>query len=377
MDFCLSLTWNLVYKAYLTTGISLLGALVNTFFICTFIKFLRNAAATSSQSGPKSQVHKYLLVKSINDDLQFILLLFSLLYYEERMQVNESYWMQVWYKWLYRYLEAVCEMSSGLLTITAALDVLLTILNRCEIFRKTCFFCAATLGAYLFAFSFNTYQIFRYQITSSQNETGFEILETEFVNTQLFSGLEIANGIFRDGLVIVVLTVENVLILHNFRRSMSNKKKLAFFSVTTLLKMKNSLTNRAKKSKPNNPKAQVAEELTEVTSTSNAKSKRPRLATVIAAKSAAVSKSERKTTLMIVVNGAIYIFGHLLGFVQACSLVPSTQPVSCMLGDIGKVMYYSTCIFPLLLFIRSNKVLWELGKSSLFACCPMRARKQS
>lgn len=322
-----------IISAYLVPSVSLVGIFVDSFLIYLFVKLVRNTKQNKNDS-----LYIYLLFKMIHDSISYICSLYMFLYYNNALNVKTSYFSQVWYIWLYYYVELINELCSGWLAIAATLDCLFTILNRFLFTKRRSFSLGFVLATFLLATLYNINIIFRFKIqlksftsssssNSSSNVTSesneFETTLSEFGRTRLSQEFVNTNFLIRDILDTAILFIANLAVLILFRIRMNNKLKM---TAKSMRRYQAESTN---------------EQTTEsVTPRSRSKSSNAR--------------ALRRTTWMVIVHSSIYIVGHLVGVIAYFNLIPDSTPC---LGLAGQLFYTTACVLSAINYFVFNNVL--------------------
>lgn len=164
-----------IINSYIIPAISVVGVVTNTWCIYAFVRILRNSRASIA-----SNMFKYLLLKSIQDDCQFLVQVFAPLYYCVTCSTYQTFSSQVWYIGFYYYVEATNELASGLYDLAATFDCLLAIGNQCRVFQSTFMFYTLSTVIFLFSALFYIFFLFDFRISPvidiTNNQTSYFIV---------------------------------------------------------------------------------------------------------------------------------------------------------------------------------------------------------
>jgi hypothetical protein len=127
---------------YIQTVMTYCGAGLN--FVCAliFIKIIKDEKRTAT-TARRSNLFKYLLVKSLIDCLFCVQNMPQVFYYRQDFTINESYGMQFWYLYCFYYLYPVMSTVSVWIEIAASVDCLFLVVTPTATFQwfttKKCF----------------------------------------------------------------------------------------------------------------------------------------------------------------------------------------------------------------------------------------------
>jgi hypothetical protein len=291
--------------------ISGLGIIFNTWCVAVFAMIARR-----KDNSPNSHMFKYLLLKAVHDDVQFLIQIFAPLYYCTGCLTYQTYASQVWYIWFYYYVECINELCSGFYEVAATLDCLLTINQKLECCKKNLVFYIVSVSVFAFAALFYTFFLFNFTIVKYtrvigdyQNKTTGVVNQTvqqfyvyeysEFSTSSANIILKRAHGVLRDVVTLVVLVILNVMIMLTVRQSVNSRRRL---------------TN-------NNTNA-----------------------------------SARNVTIMIVVIGCNYLCGHVTSFVKYLFLIDSPSPFRSCFTAISELLFYLSYLTPFFIYFAFNRV---------------------
>ena len=303
---------------YASAIASVVGIVTNTLCVIVF-------AMIGGRERNCGNMFKYLLLKALHDDLQFIFQVFSPLYLCQTCSSYLSYSIQVWYIWFYTYLESVNELCSGLFEIAATLDCLLLINRKMLWYQSRLSFILVITSLTLYSFILYIYRLFEYEIvklpssmTGAQRD--FYIYSyTAFAQTDLYKMFRIAHGLVRDVICLVLFFIFNFIILITVRSRMSDKRKL------------NQL--------PRNPLTL---------------SQLHHHSFVLAANIEKSERTEVKAAAMVVVVGVNYFFGHFIPLVYYCFMWKPSVFRTC-LAQIGLLPFYISYVTPFFIYAAFNR----------------------
>ncbi len=117
---------NLITKRYLAPVTAGLGIAINLFGSLVFYRMTKKIKM-------EGHMFKYLLVKTIDDLLQFVCQIFSPLYYCLFLNCdleNASYAGVIWYIWFFYYFDCSLEFASSCMEVMATFDFYCLIKNK-------------------------------------------------------------------------------------------------------------------------------------------------------------------------------------------------------------------------------------------------------
>ena len=347
----------LCYMVYpvVTLIFATVSLVINIFFGIVLVSFMRSSNRSSkySISNPRTQLYKYLLVKTISDAVLSLVQIPRFAYDNWLLadSIGKSYVMQVWYVGFYYYIEGICSMFSGLVSVTAAFDVYATITVSCKWFKRSLTFAIFVSSFLLFCLIFYVYFILEFEIIKLADGTGYEIGPSNFTQTKMFEVFQIMHGGIRDCVAVVLLMLIDLLILYHFKKSMASKKSLLPAGAEARPQMK--LPNLA-----------VALR-TPSSSLTNQNDHQPALPVSSTKKKESIAKADRNITRSFLINGVIFFLGHIFGFLNYCEVIPNNLPFDCVLIDLGELFYHVSCFVPVIVFIRTNKPIHRIAKALL------------
>jgi hypothetical protein len=161
---------SLVYP-YLYTIISFVGIITNLLSTINFVQMVLFIKL-------EGQMFKYLLVKSINDLIQFCFHIFSPVYYCGGCK--KTYWSIVWYLGFYQYGEGIVEFSSSWMEVFATLEFYCLLTNKIKFIQKKSFFLTILIVTHIYAITYYTpvfvfLQLYETPLNGSSLNEKFEI----------------------------------------------------------------------------------------------------------------------------------------------------------------------------------------------------------
>ena len=197
--------------------ISFLGIVFNLFTSIVFIQIMRNVHV-------RCQMFKYLLIKSLNDLMQFNFHLFSIVYYCPGCETSRSHAAIVWYIGFFYYGESVVELTSAWLEILATIDCYCFITSNCRFLNSKTLANVLILLLHICATFFYIYIFFSYEIVKENDSHKFVL--TKFSSSSMRRILGYLHTSLRDLLVLFLLAVLNLLIYRKSRINSRRKQKL-------------------------------------------------------------------------------------------------------------------------------------------------------
>lgn len=341
-----SLLYVLNYQ--LVPVLSGLGILTNTYCVIVFARIIY-------YERPTNHMFKYLLVKAIHDDVQFIIQVFAPLYTCTTCSTFLSYSSQVWYIYFFFYVESVNEFCSAYLEIFATFDCLITIRNKWPFFKRNIYFILVNLILLIYGFSYYIFYIFGFTIAKMSipvpeyDSTGnitygvkdvFVYEYTSFAYTKLAEGFRVWHSLSRDVITIFIFIFLDVLILITLRQSV--KKKLRILNHTGSGVATNS--NQADSS-----------------STKTSK-KRPILTARQTDRTTHAQQAERNFTMSIVISNLNFFIGHSPIFIHAIVLYNNPSEFKNCLAHITLFMFYLSYVTPFFIYFTTNRVFRNYAK---------------
>lgn len=225
IDECMKKKFIFITVYYVQNIINSAGIITNIICILTFYSILNK-----NKNIINNNVFRYLLLKSLISAIWFIIDLFSLIWYCENCTIRNSYFMQLWFIYLYYTVEDSIFLLVGLIDILAAFDCLITIRNKLNSFRTVKFFYILTSILLIFTFALETFNSMSFQITKSitiTNKTNVKISQTyKVVQKKKYSNhILLVQSFFKDFLVIILLFLFNLLIYYTIRRIARIRKR--------------------------------------------------------------------------------------------------------------------------------------------------------
>jgi hypothetical protein len=182
----------------------------------------------------RGQMFKHLMVAAIVELFYFINSVAIIGF--ECEGCGNSYAWQIWFNWIYYYLN-ICNMTaSNYFEVAAAFDCYIMITNKLKCFQTDKSFKIIVSIFLIFSFALNFYSILGFEMIKenvSINVNNFTIesiiyytIATSFFFTKTFGILNKFAIVSREILPIVFLIILNVLIMLTLRRVMKNKHQL-------------------------------------------------------------------------------------------------------------------------------------------------------
>jgi hypothetical protein len=317
-------------SSYIIPTISGVGIIANTWCVAVFAMIIY-------KERHNNHMFKYLLLKALHDDIQFLIQIFAPLYYCSTCSTYQTYASQIWYIWFYYYVECVNELCSGFYEVAAAFDCLININKKFECCKKNLYFYVISVAVFVFSAVYYIFFLYNFKITgyvrvidayfdanlnttvANQTREYFLYEYTEFASTDLSKVFSRGHGMLRDVITLVVLVILNGMILLTIKRSVQMKKNMTMSG--------------------GNAQQQAAVV------------KRPKHGSVRAAEEA-----QRNVTIMIVLIGINYFGGHFTSFVRYLFLVDKPSPFRSCFVAISEFLFYLSYVTPFFIYFGYNKV---------------------
>lgn len=233
--------------------VGLLGCILN---ILTLIIFLDKQF--------KENLYRFLRIESIYIIINLFITCLRPLYFCKSKWLSKYFATQLYYIYLLFYLASVLEMTALLTHVLATFDFYALISNikiKCLSFlEKKIIFKLNVVGTFLLSCLMYSYQLFMFDMVSYQilevdlNQTVinqriiYESKPNEFYNKSIFKkAIEMFVSIYRDGILLSVLIILNILIYFQVIKTLRNKKMLLNTNANNNQQILNSSssTNRA------------------------------------------------------------------------------------------------------------------------------------
>lgn len=253
------------------------------------------------------------------------------MYYCTTCSTYQSYSSQVWYIWFYYYVECINELCSGMYEVAATFDCLITISKRLACCKKQISFYLTSVTMFVFAASYYIFFLFNFAIVKKKAQLGsyfdaslnqtvnqtreFFVYEyTEFSYTDLNSSFKIAHGLMRDGVLLILSVMLNILLMFKLKKIMKKKIRISTVSLDG-----SKLTSRQS-------------------------------STLINAR-----RAHKNMAIMMIVSGLNYLIGHAPSFIKYCFMVTPSQFRSCF-TLVSLVLFYSSYATPFFIYVTFNKM---------------------
>lgn len=210
-----------IINIYIIPIITLIGVLTNILNVIIFIKIILN-----QKSKTQGFMYKYLLLKSIVDLCHSMLHIPAPIFYIKYASKAHSYLAQLWFTYFYNYGEFVAELFSIFLDIFATIDCYVYI-NKNEFIKKfknyITNFKLNTILAFIYSVVFYLYLIFEYRIIFCDGNYIAE--KTEFHYSTSMKVFKLIHTFLRDVVLLIILVISNILIFLSIKSSVHLKKK--------------------------------------------------------------------------------------------------------------------------------------------------------
>ena len=210
--------------------LSALGIIANLVSSLVFYQILK-------YSNVDGYMLKYLFVKSVDDLLQFIFHIFSVLYYCHKCELSRTYAGIVWYIGFFLYAESCVEFSSAWMEVLATFDCFCIITKQFSFVKSRAYSNTMILFVHVYSILFYLFWLFSFRIVPT-SYTFYEFQVTSFGRSTLVQYLKYFHTFSRDIVVFILLILFNVLIFLTFRKRKRAQANQAFISNTQRMRNK-------------------------------------------------------------------------------------------------------------------------------------------
>jgi hypothetical protein len=310
-DACPFVVADMIAMNYVVPGMTIFGIILNAFCVLVFTQILLKKRV-------EGHMFKYLLVKSLDDFIQFVFQIFSLMYYCDGCENTHSYGMNVWFIWFYYVGESILELASAWMEVLATFDCLLNISNKWSCFKSKFLSNLLIVIIHLIALFSQIYFSFEFNIvpngsksSESSNQTiYFSIKKTPFAYSIFATYLNYFHTISRDIIPFIILIFLDGLILKTFGKIMTRKKNLT-----------QNQNNNLNKNNSSNSR---------------------------------IEKAERNNIIMIILTGLNFLIGHYSSILFYINFPVSPQFWSCFY-DFNLVIFYLSYTTTFFFYLSFNK----------------------
>jgi hypothetical protein len=326
-----------VLNNYIVPAVSVLGVFTNTYCIVVFGLIIKH----EQQNG---HMFKYLLMKAVHDDIQFIIQSFSPLYYCTTCSTYNTYASQVWYIGFYFYVECVNELSSGFFEIAAAFDCWISIKGKLAYCKRQLVFYAVSAAISVYTVLFYIFFIFNFEIVrksrveGAQNVSYYVYEYTDFSRSETNVVFRFMHGFTRDAFALIAILLLNLLILLTMKKTIKKKRELNGHMTVNKADLA-VIPSRATFSTASSKTRNGGESKT----TNGSKSEE------------SASSAERNIKIMLVASGVNYFFGHVFMFVSYCVLIKPSVFRTCFF-NMTLVFFYASYMTPFFIYFACNKL---------------------
>jgi hypothetical protein len=236
---CFDQTIWIIINYYLLNIIPPVGAILNTFCIFVFLKILREE---SQRNNEKSNMFKYLLIKSICDCLYLICHCPYMIYRHRDGTANTSYIILIWYAYIYYYFCFIMQLVSAYCEIAAALDLILLINRKLDYLRSNFVFYLTISIIIVFSALFYTPFHLNIHIIKS-DQFGYSYTKK---NPGYFNVILMFHVILRDFVPMFLLVIINIFILFSLHKISKRRQTMIKLTAITMKTSRTSHLNKVK-----------------------------------------------------------------------------------------------------------------------------------
>lgn len=301
-----------IYHVYIEKLLNSVGLMFNLLNILVFSKLI-------ASKNVKSDMFKYLMIKSIFDAYYNFRNLIFIIYDCIHCSINENKYFLV-FLWIFViYFGFVAQLLSVCCEIGATYDRYQHISNKLKMFKRTSYKFNLSL-AFIFSLLFYLNKIFERTLTTRL--TGFNGTSDYYIlifnslgSSELALNIDFFQSLIKNGICVSLILILNILSLISIKKSMGNKRKMI-----------NKCNNRS-------------ENLTLKRNKSMAKLR--------------VAKTELKVTLMVLTTGILTVIGH--GFMFVYNLPFMIEYANFCLYSITNFLFYLSITFNFLIYFSFYK----------------------
>ena len=214
-----------IINAYIMPAISVLGVILNLMSVIVLFQISKRKSAYSNML-------YYLLFKSINDGLQFLINVFTPFYFCIHCENSHSYIIIIWYIYFFYYAEDVLMLCSSLMELMATFDCCIHIVEKMKFCysKKIPFIIApfiqvfATIYYVPLLFEFKIEQLISFE--HSVKIQSYTYVLTDFYYSKAGKLFRIGHVVIRDIIPFMLLILLNFFIILKFRTEVKRKLKL-------------------------------------------------------------------------------------------------------------------------------------------------------
>jgi hypothetical protein len=203
---CIGIYWHIIDRISFSI-IPPIGFISNLICVIVFIKIIRQES-TTTRSTDKSNMFKYLLLKSICDFVIFLSRIPVNFYFNADGTKNTSLIINIWYVYINFYLIYPLQVSSTYYEIAAAIDLLLLVNRKFQSLREKIVFYIIGSVAAIFSSLFYIPFILFSEMTSKDGKYVVKTLEPHYYYKFLY-----CHNLIRDIIPLVLLILINYFIL--------------------------------------------------------------------------------------------------------------------------------------------------------------------
>ena len=214
-----------IINAYIMPSISVLGVILNLMSVIVLIQISKRKSAYSNMLN-------YLLFKSVNDGLQFLINAFTPFYFCIHCENSHSYIIIIWYIYFFYYAEDVFMLSSSLMELMASFDCCIRIAEKMKLCYSKRIPYIIIPFIQVFAAIYYVHLLFEFKIeplNSFENSgkiQSYKYVLTDFYYSKVGKFFRIGHVVIRDIIPFLLLILINVFIILKFRTAVKRKLKL-------------------------------------------------------------------------------------------------------------------------------------------------------
>jgi hypothetical protein len=221
-----------------------LGAALNSISVVIFSKIVR------TEQSNQGHLFKYLLLKSIMDCIFCVVNLPRMIYYQADFGINESYIMQLWFRFVYYYIYCITSQLSVWFEIAASIDCVCLIARKFPWHKmKACFICVTPTFIIGFTLFYIPY-LFFFEVEKNDHG-GYYPKVTSFGNSKFIYYHLLVHSITRDIIPVFISIILNSIILYYIRQLTLRRKNMTVTSTTMITTQAALIVKKSQKAERN------------------------------------------------------------------------------------------------------------------------------
>jgi hypothetical protein len=221
------LKMNQIISIYMMNINYIFGLLTNSFCVIVFINIIRQPSINNNNIS--SNMFKYLLLKGFTDSI--FCFGKAVVAFKSVEEFKNTFILNLLDIIFLKYLCLISKSASVYFELVAAFDCFFLITRRFKFFIKTYAFYVITSIIICFSFTFYAIFIFEYKVSKhfdySQNKTLYINVQTVLSQSKFFTYYIQIHSVLRDVIPLAFLTIVNILILIQLKKSTLRRRTLS------------------------------------------------------------------------------------------------------------------------------------------------------